>query len=54
LVTLDTTFEAFIATAGIEIRPASELVNQFTLDGRVPEPIRVARQLAAEIRKFFG
>ncbi|MFW9918292.1 MAG: DUF99 family protein [Candidatus Thorarchaeota archaeon] len=52
--TLDSGLEAFIACAGISSGPAKKLVNQFTSEGRIPEPVRVARQLAAEVRKQFA
>lgn len=50
-VLLSNGFEVFIVSAGIDIASATNLVNQFTQDGRVPEPVRVARQLAQYVRK---
>ncbi len=50
---LDSGYEAFIVCRNIDIRSAKDLVNLFTCSGRVPEPIRVARTLAAETRKHF-
>jgi len=41
---------AYIVSAGISISAATSLVDHFTHNGRIPEPVRVARQLAASIR----
>lgn len=49
--TLETGHPVFITQAGIGFEDAKRLVNKFTLDGRVPEPIRVARIAAAAIRR---
>ncbi len=52
--TLETGHSIFITQAGIGLKDARRLVNRFTLDGRVPEPIRVARIAAAAIRRDFA
>ncbi len=52
-ISLDSGYEVYIACSNIDIESARNLVNQFTSEGRVPEPIRLARQLAAEVRKNF-
>ncbi|MFW9847333.1 MAG: DUF99 family protein [Candidatus Thorarchaeota archaeon] len=40
-----------MTTAGISVAQARMLVDKFTFDGRVPEPIRVARLIAASLRR---
>jgi hypothetical protein len=50
-VSLGTGHSVFIATAGLGLRRAKRLVDQFTLDGRIPEPIRVARIVASAARR---
>lgn len=49
-VILNHGLNVYIVCAGIDIPASISLVNHFTHNGRVPEPIRVARQLAASIR----
>jgi len=50
-VQLSTGYSLFLSTAGIGISRARRLVDKFTLDGRVPEPIRVSRTIAAGIQR---
>jgi endonuclease V-like protein UPF0215 family len=50
-VALKTGHSVFLATSGITLDKARKLVDQFTLDGRIPEPIRVARIIAAARRR---
>jgi len=50
-VNLDTGHEAFLTTAGVGIHSAKRLLDSFTLDGRIPEPIRVARLIAAALHR---
>ncbi|MFX1260622.1 MAG: DUF99 family protein [Promethearchaeota archaeon] len=50
-VTLKTGHSVFLTTSGITLDRARKLVDQFTLDGRIPEPIRVARIIAAARRR---
>ncbi|MFW9861156.1 MAG: DUF99 family protein [Candidatus Thorarchaeota archaeon] len=50
-VSLKTGHSVFLTTSGITLDKAQKLVDQFTLDGRVPEPIRVARIIAAARRR---
>ena len=50
-VLLKTGHSVFLTTSGITLDKARKLVNQFTLDGRIPEPIRVARIIAAARRR---
>ncbi|MFW9850140.1 MAG: DUF99 family protein [Candidatus Thorarchaeota archaeon] len=51
-VDIETGFSIYLMTTGIDIKSATGLVEHFTHSGRVPEPIRVARQLAASFRQF--
>lgn len=51
--TLDSGFDAFVACSGIKNEAAQKLVNLFTSDGRIPEPIRIAKLVAAEVRKRY-
>ncbi|MFQ5831716.1 MAG: DUF99 family protein [Candidatus Thorarchaeota archaeon] len=53
-VLLKTGHEVFVATAGLTTKKAHRLVDQFTLDGRIPEPIRVARILASALKRDFS
>ncbi|MCJ7442934.1 MAG: DUF99 family protein [Methanotrichaceae archaeon] len=43
LVRLKTGYEIYIRVLGASCEEARILLNKFTLDGRVPEPLRVAR-----------
>ncbi len=45
-VRLKTGFEVYVRTLGAAPDEARVLLNKFTLDGRVPEPVRVARLAA--------
>lgn len=47
-VLLKTSYEVYVRTLGCSAEDARILLNKFTLDGRVPEPVRVAR-LAARV-----
>jgi endonuclease V-like protein UPF0215 family len=51
LIGLKTGHSVYVVTAGIGVRRSRQLLNLFTLDGRVPEPVRVARQLAAAVQR---
>jgi endonuclease V-like protein UPF0215 family len=43
---LDTGYEVYIRVLGASAEEARTMLNKFTLDGRVPEPVRVARLAA--------
>jgi endonuclease V-like protein UPF0215 family len=45
-VLLKTGFEVYVRTLGATIEETRILLNKFTRDGRVPEPVRVARLAA--------
>jgi endonuclease V-like protein UPF0215 family len=51
LVPLRSGYSVYINNIGMSLEKAQRLVDLFTLDGRVPEPIRVARLLAATLRQ---
>ncbi len=51
-ITLDHGYSVFIVMADIDLISSTSLVEHFTHSGRVPEPIRVARQLAASFRRY--
>lgn len=46
---LKTGYEIFVRTAGINQKDSARLLDKFTLQGAIPEPIRVARLLAKTI-----
>ncbi|MFW9793729.1 MAG: DUF99 family protein [Candidatus Thorarchaeota archaeon] len=48
---LGTEHTLFLSAKGIGLSRAKRLVDQFTVDGRVPEPIRVARTIAAGLKR---
>jgi len=48
-VILDTGHTVFITTVGMGISRAKRLLDIFTLDGRIPEPVRVAQLIAASL-----
>ncbi|TFG34893.1 DUF99 family protein [Candidatus Thorarchaeota archaeon] len=52
-ITLTTGHTAYLTIAGVSLNRAKKLVDQFTIDGRVPEPIRVARIIAARLFSDF-
>lgn len=54
MVQLKTGHIAFLNVVGMSVVGARKLLDQFTTDGRVPEPVRVARQLAAALRRDSG
>ncbi len=51
-VMLNNGLRVFIVAAGIDGPAAVGIVNHFTCEGRIPEPVRVARQLAAAVRIY--
>lgn len=48
-IRLQTGYDVFVRTAGITHSASNKLVGKFTLQGAIPEPIRVARLLAKAI-----
>lgn len=53
-VTLKTDHPVFLSFSGMSKARAKQLVDRFTLDGRIPEPIRVARIAAAGLHRDLG
>ncbi len=52
LLKLKTGYEVYVRVLGATADDARVLLNKFTLDGRVPEPVRVARLAARAALKF--
>jgi endonuclease V-like protein UPF0215 family len=50
-ITLRTGHQVYLSVAGLSITRAKQLVDQFTLDGKIPEPVRVARIEAAGLHR---
>ena len=48
-MTLYTGYDVFVRNAGITEEVAKRLLDGFTLQGAIPEPVRVARLLAKEV-----
>ena len=53
LIQLRTSHSLYISVAGIGVSRARNLIDKLTIDGRVPEPIRVARTIAAGLHRDF-
>ena len=53
-VQLSTGHSVFLIAVGISVTRARKLVDKFTIDGRVPEPIRVARTIAAGLQRTLS
>ena len=51
-VDLDTGQKVFVRSWGISEEDAARFCNDFTLDGRIPEPLRVARLCARRISRI--
>lgn len=50
-IRLKTGYDLFVRVHGATVEEARILLNKFTLDGRVPEPVRLARMAARAARK---
>jgi len=46
---LKTGYMIYLRRSGITLDDATRIINRFTLDGRIPEPIRVARLFARAV-----
>lgn len=53
-VNLKTGYRVFIRTSGVDIRDATIICNSMTLQGRIPEPLRLARISAKSCFDFVG
>jgi endonuclease V-like protein UPF0215 family len=54
MVRIKTGYEVYIRAIGATPEEARILLNKFTLDGRVPEPVRVARLAARATMKIYN
>jgi hypothetical protein len=52
-VTLSTGYTIYIRSCGICDEDAARLCSSFTLDGKIPEPLRVARLCARAVLQFM-
>ena len=50
-IKLETGYEVFVRNAGIDDNLSKRLLDRFTLQGSIPEPVRVARLFAKSIAK---
>jgi len=48
-IMLKTGYEVYVRTLDVSPEDARVLINKFTLDGRIPEPVRVARLAARAV-----
>jgi hypothetical protein len=53
-ILLATGYEAYIRPIGLSLNEALALLNKFILDGRLPEPVRVAKLAARAALRFDG
>ena len=53
LIQLRTGYSLYLSVVGMSIPKARNLLNRVTVDGRVPEPVRVARTIAAGLHRDF-
>ncbi len=52
-IQLGTGHSLYISVSGIGVSRAKNLLDKLTIDGRVPEPVRVARTIAAGLHRDF-
>jgi len=52
-VRLKTGHDVFVRCLGVSVRDAIRVLNSFTMYGRYPEPVRVARILAYTLSRIF-
>ena len=48
---LKTGYKVFLRRSGIPLETASKVIDRFTMDGRVPEPVRIARLFARSVMR---
>ncbi|MEM2143450.1 MAG: DUF99 family protein, partial [Candidatus Thorarchaeota archaeon] len=53
LVPIRTGHSVYLNVVGMDRDTARHVINMFVIEGRIPEPIRLARQFAAGIRRDF-
>jgi endonuclease V-like protein UPF0215 family len=51
-IRLSTGYTIYIRSCGLSGSDAEKLCNDFTLDGKIPEPLRVARLCARAVQRF--
>jgi len=49
---LKTGYDLFVRAHGISLKEARSVLNRFTLEGRIPEPLRVARLIARAVMRI--
>jgi endonuclease V-like protein UPF0215 family len=52
-IQLKTGHTLYLSVAGVSVPNARNLLNSMTLDGRIPEPVRVARTISAGLHRDF-
>jgi endonuclease V-like protein UPF0215 family len=53
IIHLKTGHSLYLSVAGVGVSRARSLLDKMTIDGRVPEPVRVARTIAAGLHRDF-
>lgn len=53
-ISIRTGHTLYVTARGIGLRRATRLLDLFILDGRVPEPVRVARHMASALKRDLG
>ncbi len=53
VVQLKTGYSLHLSVAGVGVSRAKNLLDKMTIDGRIPEPVRVARTIAAGLHRDF-
>lgn len=52
-IRLHTGHTVFLRRSGVPLDAAARIINRFTLDGKVPEPVRAARLFARAVMQSF-
>ena len=53
-VGLKTGFEVYVRGYGVDVEETTGILNAFTIQGRYPEPIRIARLMSHSMAKAYG
>ncbi|MEM2224820.1 MAG: DUF99 family protein [Candidatus Caldarchaeum sp.] len=51
-IVLKTGFKVFVRCFGLSVEDAKKLIDKFTLEGRYPEPVRLAKMIARSALRF--
>ncbi|MEM2023799.1 MAG: DUF99 family protein [Candidatus Caldarchaeum sp.] len=51
-IVLKTGFKVFVRCFGLSVEDAKKLIDKFTLEGRYPEPVRLAKMIARSVLRF--